>query len=131
MITGIAHAAFGERDMRATLAFYCEKLGFAHAFSLSDPEGKPWIEYVKVAGGQFLEFFYRPDAPVKDEIFRHICLAVDDAEAECARLAERGVPITSPVRRGKDGNLQFWTADPDGTPIEFMQICPESMQAKS
>jgi lactoylglutathione lyase/glyoxylase I family protein len=38
-------------------------------------------------------------------------------------LVARGEPIL-----GADGSWQFWTADPDGNPIEFHQFTPESRQ---
>lgn len=132
MITGIAHAAYVAGDMEATLRFYCGQLGFSHAFSIKDNEGKPWIEYVKVSDGQFLEFFY-PNAdytPLKGS-YMHLCLQVDDIQTEAKRLEGAGVYLRVTPRQGKDGNWQCWADDPDGNAIEFMQINPSSPQANA
>jgi lactoylglutathione lyase len=58
MITGIGHIAFRVTDLARSLDFYCDKLGFEEAFRL-DAEGqpKPWIVYLRVAPGVFVELF--------------------------------------------------------------------------
>jgi hypothetical protein len=43
--------------MEKSLDFSCKVLGFTHDFSIKNAQGKPWIEYLKVGGGQFIEFF--------------------------------------------------------------------------
>ena len=132
MITGIAHTAYVVRDMRATLRFYCDQLGFKHAFSLANQDGDPWIEYVKVAEGQFVEFFYAPpDFVPQPGSYKHLCLSVDDIHAQAGALEAAGVTLRVRPTQGKDKNWQCWADDPDGNPIEFMQISPESPQAKA
>jgi len=44
-------------------------------------------------------------------------------------LAARGLEITGSPKQGLDTNLQYWLHDPDGNPIELMQIMPTSPQA--
>ena len=131
MITGIAHTAYAAADMEATLRFYCGQLGCTHAFSLSR-QGKPWIEYVKVADGQFLEFFYVEEG---DQFaagsYKHLCLQVDDIHETARQLQDAGVTLRVLPQQGQDKNWQCWADDPDGNPIEFMQIDPESPQAKA
>lgn len=132
MITGIAHTAYTVRDMRATLRFYCGQLGLGHAFSIADNEGNPWIEYVKVAPGQFLEFFYPGEGyEPRQGSYMHLCLLVDDIHKTAEALQDAGVAIRVPPQRGKDLNWQCWADDPDGNPIEFMQIDPQSPQANA
>ena len=132
MIRKLAHAAYTVRDMQATLRFYCQGLGLSHAFSLSRDDGSPWIEYVKVADGQFIEFFY-PEAGSEDSrgSFMHLCLEVDDIHQTAAALKASGIVLRVPPTRGKDSNWQCWADDPDGNPIEFMQIDPASPQANA
>jgi len=132
MIKGIAHAAYTVGDMEATLRFYCKQLGFTHAFSIDDAEGKPWIEYVKVADGQFLEFFYPQEGyrPEKGS-YMHLCLEVDDIYGTAANLEAAGVTVRVPPRQGRDTNWQCWADDPDGNPIEFMQIGKDAPQARA
>ncbi|MEG0901799.1 MAG: VOC family protein, partial [Clostridia bacterium] len=94
-------------------------------------------------GGQFLEFFYGRDAKQdrqgegffesfsKSDPFQHLCLQVDDAEKTCAALMAQGISIGVMPQQGQDHNIQFWVKDPDGMPIEFMQISADSPQAKA
>ncbi len=131
MITGIAHTAYAVADMRATLDFYCGRLGMKHTFSI-DRDGKPWIEYVMVAPGQFVEFFYAgPDYKPAKGSYLHLCLRVDDIHAQAAALEAAGVALRVRPTVGKDGNWQCWADDPDGNAIEFMQISPDSQQARA
>ena len=130
MVKGIAHTAYIVRDMQQILDFYCEKLGFTHAFSISDQKGNPWIEYVKVADHQFLEFFYaEPGQSMPKGSYGHICFEVEDIFAQEKALQQAGVSIRIAPNQGKDGNWQCWADDPDGNAIEFMQINPDSPQA--
>lgn len=134
MITGIAHAAYRVKDMERALAFYCDVLGMERAFSLADDAGQPWIEYLKAAPGQFIELFYAaPDqscAFSAQDSYAHLCLQVDDIQAIARQITQAGGPLTSAPSQGKDHNWQCWTVDPDGNPIELMQISPESPQAR-
>lgn len=136
MITGIGHVAFRVTSLQRALDFYCNKLGFSEAFRL-EQEGQPspWIVYIQIAPGSFIELFPDPqDAPgtiVQDmqASYKHVCLLVDDMSATLDELAVRGLEITGSPKRGLDSNLQYWISDPDGNPIELMQIMPTSPQA--
>ncbi len=130
MITGIAHVAFSVKDMEKSLYYYCDILGFKKAFSLKNDKGEPWIEYIKVKPGQFIELFYRQPMTVEKQSYSHLCLEVDDIDEIAARLKANGV-LDSEPRHGKDGNCQCWSKDPDANRIEFMQMGPESLQMKS
>lgn len=133
MIIQIGHAAFAVRDLAAARRFYCEGLGLEEAFHLTRDDGSLWIVYLKVGKGSFLELFPRtkvtPEQPAAS--YRHLCLLVDDLPAFVADLKSRGVPLTSEVTRGKDGNLQAWTLDPEGNRIELLQVAPDSQQARA
>jgi len=132
MINGIAHGAFHVSNMDATIEFYCGKLGFKEAFRFTDDAGNPRLVYLNIPGTmQFLEFFPAKEGtkPVSGTFFAHVCLSVDDAAATCKEMEGKGVEITTALKMGGDGNWQFWTKDPDGNPIEFMQMMPDSKQA--
>ena len=130
MIQGIAHTAYKVRDMETALRFYIDGLGLRHAFSLSDGQGNPCIEYLCVAHGQFIKLFYPNGQEIaQDTRYAHLCLQIADLAAYVAQLRARGVEVSDPVR-GSDCNLQAWTHDPDGNAIELMQIDPASPQAK-
>ena len=58
MITGIGHVAFRVTSLQRALDFYCNKLGFSEAFRLErEGEPSPWIVYIQIAPGSFLELF--------------------------------------------------------------------------
>ncbi len=135
MIKGIAHLAFTVTDMDKALEFYIGGLGFPKAFELADDNGKPWIVYLKVAPGQFIELFYdgvKGAAPIpKQAGYAHLCLEVDDIHAIAQQMADAGIPLDIPVQQGKDLNRQCWVKDPDGNRIDFMEMHPESPQNKA
>jgi lactoylglutathione lyase len=136
MITSIGHVAFRVTSLQRALDFYCNKLGLSEVFRL-DQEGQPspWIVYIQIAPGAFLELF--PDSqdapgaiPTQDPQpgYHHVCLLVDDMAATLNELASRGLKITHAPTVGLDHNLQYWINDPDGHPIELMQIAADSPQ---
>ena len=137
MITGIGHIAFRVTNLQQALDFYCNKVGFSEAFRL-EQEGQPspWIVYIQIAPGAFIELF--PDSQAASGTipawgpqasYKHVCLLVDDMSATLSELASRGLEITQAPTVGLDHNLQYWMNDPDGNPIELMQIVPDSPQA--
>jgi lactoylglutathione lyase len=130
---GIAHTAYHTPQMDAMLDFYCNKLGFKHAFTLTDDKGDPWIQYIKLAENSFVELFYaRPEQTKNgDSRYHHLCIRVNDIEAAAGHLRKNGITITSGPSAGKDKNWQCWCADPDGNKIEFMCISPNSLQANA
>lgn len=128
----IGHLAYKTANMEATLSFYRDVLGFKHIFSINDDKNQPWIEYLMTPDGRFVELFY-PDAEGVPEIGRsymHLCLEVDDCAAAVQELEQKGVAISSYVKRGSDGNYQAWINDPDGRSIEIMQLVESSEQYK-
>ncbi|GGE49322.1 lactoylglutathione lyase [Pullulanibacillus camelliae] len=135
MIKGIGHAALTVADMQASLHFYYDVLGFEKAFEIHDDNDQPWIIYIKVGGGQFIELFYGGvhKKPEVDHLigYDHLCLEVDDIQTVADHLTEKGWPLLIKPQQGKDLNYQCWVKDPDGNRIEFMQLDPDSPQAKA
>lgn len=134
MITGIGHVAFRITDLDRALNFYCGILGFREAFRLDrDGEPSPWIVYLQIAPGHFIELFPGAETvgpqPGRDGGYNHFCLLVDDIGATLRQLAERGLPIEGEPTKGLDNNYQYWIADPDGNRIELMQIVADSPHA--
>ncbi len=130
MIRRLGHLALRVADMEKALDFYCAKLGLKRAFNLDSPSGEPWIVYLKVAEGQFIELFYGGTEPVlltQSSIgFNHLCLEVADIQETAERMRQQGVRLDVEPKRGMDHNWQCWVRDPDGNRIEFMQLMPES-----
>lgn len=134
-ITGIGHVAIRVADIDRSLAFYTGRLGFPEMLRLHRDDGSLWLVYLRITDEQYLELF--PDAvgeraaPEDANGLNHLCLTVDDIEAVVARLAERGVPLSRPLKRGADGNRQAWVEDPDGNRIELMEMAPNGLQARA
>jgi lactoylglutathione lyase len=132
MITDLGHTAFAVHDMEAALAFYA-KLGLKESFRLNRPDGSLMLIYLHIGGDRFLELF--PGGPEPDSnrphSFRHLCLLSDDLVGDVERLRAQGVAIEREPKEGLDLNLQAWIRDPDGNPIELMQLVEESPQRKT
>jgi len=134
MITGIGHVAFRVTDLARALDFYCGTLGFREAFRLErDGEPSPWIVYLQLAPGQFLELFPGGEGAVPARSrgvgYNHYCLVVDDLRATLRELAARGLAVPGEPVHGMDHNWQYWIEDPDGNAIELMEITAASPQA--
>ncbi|MCS7462902.1 VOC family protein [Paenibacillus doosanensis] len=136
MIKGIGHNAYTVRDMEKSLHFYCDILGFRRIFELrKPPANEPWIEYLKVKDGQFIELFYggikKTEVDMQTIGYNHLCLEVDDIHEIAAHLKSKGVTLDVEPKQGLDLNYQCWAKDPDGNRIEFMQLHPDSPQVQS
>jgi lactoylglutathione lyase len=134
MITGIGHVAFRITNLERALDFYCGKLGFREAFRLErEGEPSPWIVYLQMAPGQFIELFPggEGEVPARSRAagYNHYCLVVDDLPATLRELQARGLAISGEAKQGMDTNWQYWIEDPDGNAIELMQISSGSPQA--
>ena len=134
MITGIAHTAITVKDMDVSVRFYTQALGLVRAFEFQHPDtGAPWIVYLSVAPGQFVELFYggTEEQPWNDRLigFNHLCFQVDDIHASVQAIRDAGYPIDDEPRQGVDLNWQAWVTDPNGIRIELMQVMPGSPQS--
>lgn len=132
----LAHTAITVKDMEASLRFYTEGLGLKQVFDIPRPEtGEPWIVYLQVAKGQYVELFYGGETPNpwNEQLlgFNHLCFAVEDIHAAAARFEAAGYPMDIQPNEGCDTNWQSWITDPNGVRIELMQISPTSPHAKA
>ena len=75
------------------------------------------IEYLAGGHGESAEIAHNRVASP------HMCFLVTDVDAKFTELTERGdVSITSDVTDIAAGARSFYVADPDGVPVEFVQI---------
>ena len=135
MITGLGHLAIRARDIEVTAAFYRDIVGLKEAFRMYNGEGGALsIIYMYIAPSQFIEIFPKGSGEQTDNMavgIKHICIEVDDAAASLELLRKLGAPIDTELKTGYSKCIQFWTHDPDGVKIEFMELPPESLQAQA
>jgi lactoylglutathione lyase len=96
--------------------------------------GKLSAIYMYIAPSQFIEIFPNGSGEQTDNNtigIKHVCIEVDDAAKCQEELRSRGAPIDTELKTGISKCIQFWTHDPDGNKIEFMELPPESMQAQA
>ena len=136
-IKGIGHPAIRAKDIEATVKFYREVLGMKEAFRMQNPTGDALgCVYMYVAPYQFIEIFpngvedNRGDHQ-KEIGINHICFEVDDAAAYLEVVRTRGAPIDQELKRGYSRCIMFWTHDPDGNRLEFMELPPDCLQVES
>lgn len=135
MIKNLGHIAVRAKNLDESLHFYKDILGLEEAFRMCGDDGKPYIVYLYIALGQFIELFpngKKPSEKGNDIIgMAHICLEVEDVKKAYEIMTERGAPIDTDIIVGKAKCVQFWTHDPDGNAIELMELPPESKQAQA
>jgi len=142
MITHFDHVTLVVRDVAGAKAFFA-LLGFVEQQSVVIA-GEKFAAYMGIAGleaehvtlaladatprleVQLLRYHHPP--PIRDpEIlklnklgFNHICLAVDDIEAEVEKLRSHGVEMRNDVMEFHDRKLVF-IAGPEGVTVELAQ----------
>ncbi|MDR3174097.1 MAG: VOC family protein [Treponema sp.] len=134
----LGHIAIRARDVEKTAAFYRDVLGFPEAFRMyneRDPARPLTTVYIYIAESQFIEIF--PGGLVEKQSGAdvigpvHFCVEVDNAAAALEEIRRRGAPIDVELKTGYSRCIQFWTHDPDGNAVEFMELPPDSLQRKA
>ena len=143
MITHLDHVTIVVRDTEAAKSFFA-LLGFVEQqrVVISGPQfsaymGIPGIEAEHVtlalAGrSPHLEvqlLRYRHPQPIGDphilELnklgFNHVCLAVDDIEAQVQNLRRSGVEVRNAIMTFRDRKLVFLLTGPEGVTVELAQ----------
>ena len=134
-VSGLSHAAIRTRSILDSVRFYTEVLGLREAFRMHREDGSLATVYLFIAPGQYLELFSngaREGVTGPDVIgVCHLCLMTKDIHRSFEAVKRAGGPIDRDIQRGKSQCWMFWTHDPDGTPIEIMEMPPESFQAQA
>lgn len=126
IVRNLAHVCVHCPDLVAATEFYVEVLGFRKVFNFTK-DGRVVGVYLEISPYSFIELFENAvDLPEKPRL-SHFALETDDIEAAQARLRSKGV-VTTEIKRGGDGTLQFWLSDPAQTAIEFHQYTTLSSQ---
>jgi len=128
-IVGLASVAFRVRDLEEARRFYTGLLGFEQAFVVKAEAGAPERVFLKVNDEQFIELW--PGlAPEQQVRLAHVALQTSDVRRLRRWLQAQGL-APSPLEKRADGNLGFRLPDPDGTPLEFLEYSPGSLQEKA
>lgn len=146
-IIGFHHVAISTPDIDRLTTFYCSLFGFERVFETEWQAGVVAFDNMmalentaaRVAmlrtGNCFIEFFEFKspapqtvigDRPVNAHGITHICIAVDDAVAECARLEKLGLRLHCPPIRSDLPVTGTYGRDPDGNVIEILEVSDPS-----
>lgn len=142
MIQGIHHTALSTGDLERSLRFYRDVLGFEVVMDHRWPRGTPNMDrtmdlpdtaarcvLLRAANAMIEIFEYEspspepgdPNRPLCDHGITHLCLEVDDIDAEYARLVEAGMRFHAPPVQN-DGAKMTYGRDPDGNAIELIEF---------
>jgi len=142
MVMHFDHVTIVVRDTEDAKAFF-ELLGFVEQQSVVI-SGEPFSAYMGIPGieadhvtlalphssphleVQLLRYRFPQPIPDPDVLklnkvgFNHICLAVDDIEAEVRRLTTNGVQVRNEIMQFHDRKLVF-LCGPEGVTVELAQ----------
>ena len=122
------HTMVRVRDIKESLAFYCDTLGLQEVRRVDHERGRFTLVFLAASGdvaraskerAPMLELTYNWDAEVYEggRNFGHLAYRVTDIYQTCQKLMEQGVVINRPPR---DGHMAF-VRSPDGISIELLQ----------
>jgi catechol 2,3-dioxygenase-like lactoylglutathione lyase family enzyme len=125
---GLNHVGIATHDYDAALAFYKDTLGAKEAFTIRNDNGTVRITYLQVSRDTFVELL--PVAADQPAGIVHVGIETDDVAASVANLRARGVAVDDPTV-GISKSRVARVRDPDGVPIEVMQMGPDSLQRQA
>lgn len=162
-VKNLSHVSFQMRNEEAMLHFYRDILGMKEQFTLTlravlekypvqeedeakmteeqqaqrewimEVADKPWLTYLKLADGQFMELFHdlgRSSRTIDDrrEVYGYTKLnyEVEDVLALKEHLLAEGVELKEDYHPTLDGAFEISVLDPDGNEVQFTQYGPEA-----
>lgn len=127
-VKGIAHVSFVVENMDEAVDYFEKRMGFEHVLDLPDKEGKPFLKFLRVCDGQYMELFYtakhRRERKAGEAGYEHLCFIAEDVQKSASSLKDACISIDAAPKLGKDGNLQLWCHDTDQNPIEIVTLMP-------
>lgn len=128
-ILGVPHAAFRVHDIAASRHFYKDWLGYSEPFSITAPDGKLVMIFIKINDRQYIEL--SPETNPGEPRFLHLALETDDAEALRQYVKAKGYKASDkPASKGRIGNTSTGLQDPEGDTIDVTQYEPGSSTIK-
>lgn len=123
----LLHTMLRVRNLEASLAFYCDRLGMSLLRKKDYPGGEftlAFVGYGSEADHAVLELTYnwgKTDYTLGDA-YGHIAIGVDDIYATCEDIKAQGGNITREPGPMKHGTTVIaFVEDPDGYKVELIQ----------
>ena len=115
------HTMVRVTDLKASLDFYCDKLGLRETRRRDDEKGRYTLVFLSAPGDENaqveLTHNWDPESYTGGRNFGHLAYEVSDIYATCEQLVSGGVTINRPPR---DGRMAF-VRSPDQISIELLQ----------
>ncbi len=124
----ILHTMLRVGDLQRAIHFYTEVMGMKLIRTTERPEqgySLAFVGYGSEADGAVLELTYNHGVNNYEmgNAYGHIAIAVEDAYAQCERIAAAGGHVTRAAGPVKGGNTVIaFVQDPDGYKIELIQV---------
>lgn len=118
MFTAFEHTGIASPDHQKLAQWYVEVFGFVIVYQSAG------ATFVKAPNGSMIEIITaegdRVELAMKQPGLRHIALAVDDFDADLARIRAAGVKFLSEPVDAKGNKVVFFT-DPEGNILHLIQ----------
>jgi catechol 2,3-dioxygenase-like lactoylglutathione lyase family enzyme len=114
---GLRHLALRVRDLRASLGFYRDLLGFRVVWQPDDAN-----VYLS-SGCDNLALHAHSIIQAADGALDHLGVVVasaDEVRSAEANLAARGVVVLQKTKSHRDGSVSCYVADPDGNSVQIL-----------
>lgn len=119
----------GEKKKYSQEASEEEKAGWEQMQKdLAENESKPWLTYLKIGTGQFIEFFYdlgHTSRIIEDRSqnygYTKLNLEVDSIQKMHDSLTAAGITIDQDIHPTLDGATELVVHDPDGNEVQFTE----------
>lgn len=121
------HIAIIASEIERSIAFYVDVLGFTIIRKVYREERDSWKVDLALNGDYLIELFTFPDAPQRPSYpealgLRHLAFTVSNIETSISELHSKGVETESIRIDPFTGCKCVFFADPDGLPIELVEI---------
>jgi glyoxylase I family protein len=118
MFTAFEHTGIASPDHKKLAQWYVEVFGFAIVYQSAG------ATFVRAPNGSMIEIIAaegdRVELAMKQPGLRHVALAVDDFDADLARIRAAGVKFLSEPVDAKGNKVVFFT-DPEGNILHLIQ----------
>jgi len=123
----VNHIAIIASDIEQSIAFYVDVLGFSIIRKVYREERDSWKVDLALNGDYLIELFTFPDAPQRPSYpealgLRHLAFTVSNIETSISELHSKRVETESIRIDPFTGCKCVFFADPDGLPIEMVEI---------